>query len=82
MYETVEPEPLFCSAVLTMLAVAIVGGAFALYNTAEELLEIEPSDDEMYTVRIKGSMLDRPFFQVQFTGKSKKPILSASGSKI
>lgn len=48
MHESLEPRPLFCNPILTMLAWAITDDAFKDYSNAEELLEIEPLDEEMY----------------------------------
>ena len=47
-----------------MLARAIADYAFRDYSTIEELLEIEPPDDEMYHLRQNESVLGKPFFQV------------------
>ncbi len=47
-----------------MLARAITDGAFKDYSTAEELLEIEPPDEEMYHLQFKEEMLDKAFFDV------------------
>ncbi|KAL2041983.1 hypothetical protein N7G274_005171 [Stereocaulon virgatum] len=51
VHEGLEPRPLFCNPVLTMLARAIADNAFRDYSTMEELLEIEPPENEMYHLR-------------------------------
>ena len=72
VHEGLEPRPLFCNPVLTMLARAIADHAFRDYSTMEELLEIEPPDDEMYHLRQNESVLGKPFFQVISNGEMEK----------
>lgn len=55
-----------------MLARAIADHAFRDYSTMEELLEIEPPDDEMYHLRQNESVLGKPFFQVISNGEMEK----------
>lgn len=72
VHEGLEPRPLFCNPVLTMLARAIADHAFRDYSTMEELLAIEPPEDEMYHLRQHESVLDKPFFHVISTGEMEK----------
>ncbi|KAK3169331.1 hypothetical protein OEA41_008714 [Lepraria neglecta] len=72
VHEGLEPRPLFCNPVLTMLARAIADHAFRDYSTMEELLEIEPPEDEMYHLRQNESVLSKPFFQVISNGEMEK----------
>ena len=72
VHEGLKPRPLFCNPVLIMLARAIADQAFRDYSTMEELLAIEPLEDEMYHLRQHESMLDKPFFHVILTGKMEK----------
>jgi len=72
VHEGLEPRPLFCNPVLTMLARAIADHAFRDYSTMEELLAIEPPENEMYHLRQHESVLDRPFFPVISTGEMEK----------
>jgi len=51
VHEGLEPRPLFYNLVLTMLARAIADYVFRDYSTIEELLEIEPPEDEIYYLR-------------------------------
>jgi len=51
VHEGLEPRPLFYNPVLTMLARAIADQAFRDYSTMEELLAIEPPEDEIYHLR-------------------------------
>jgi len=51
VHEGLEPRPLFYNLVLTMLARAIADYVFRDYSTIEELLEIEPPEDEIYHLR-------------------------------
>ena len=72
MHEDLEPRPLFCNPVLTILARAIADDAFKDYRTAEELLDIDPPNGEMHHLHLNESILDRPFFQVASTGEIEK----------
>ena len=72
VHEGLEPRPLFCNPVLTMLARAIAENAFRDYSTMEELLEIEPPENEMYHLRQNESVLGKPFFHVVSTGEMEK----------
>ena len=72
VHEGLEPRPLFCNPVLTMLARAIADNAFRDYGTIEELLEIEPPENEMYYLRQNKSVLGKPFFYVVSTGEIEK----------
>jgi len=72
VHEGLEPRPLFCNPVLTMLARAIADNAFRDYSTMEELLEIEPPENEMYHLRQNESVLGKPFFHVVSTGDMEK----------
>lgn len=67
-----EPRPLFCTPVLTMLARAVADSAFRDYSTMEELLDIEAPETEMYYLRQSDSVLDKPFFHVISTGEMEK----------
>lgn len=62
---------MFCNPILTILARAITDGAFKDYSIAEELLEIEPPDEEMYHLQFREEMLDKAFFDVS-TGTIQK----------
>ena len=62
VHEGLEPRLLFYNPVLTMLARAIADYVFRDYSTIEELLEIEPPDDEIYHLRQNESVLGKPFF--------------------
>jgi hypothetical protein len=58
------PTPLFWNPILTYLAIFVSKGAFRLYKTMEELLDLEPSlDDEMYQLDWDPTIRDVPFFQ-------------------
>ncbi len=72
VHEGLEPRPLFCNPVLTMLARAIADNAFRDYSNMEELLEIEPPEDEMYHLRQNESVLGKPFFHVISNGEMEK----------
>jgi len=48
---------------LPILAKAITENAFRDYSTIDELLGIEPPDEEMYPLQLNESVLDIPFFQ-------------------
>lgn len=72
VHEGLKPRPLFCNPVLTMLARAIADHAFRDYSTMEELLAIEPPEDEMYHLRQHESVLGKPFFHVISTGEMEK----------
>lgn len=72
VHEGLEPRPLFCNPVLTMSARAIADNAFRDYSTMEELLEIEPPENEMYHLRQNESVLGKPFFHVVSTGEMEK----------
>lgn len=63
---------MFCNPVLTMLARAITDHAFRDYSTMDELLEIEPPEDEMYRLRQHKSVHDKPFFHVISNGEMEK----------
>ena len=72
VHEGLEPRPIFCNSVLTMLAKAIADHAFRDYSTMEELLAIEPPEDEMYHLWQHESVLDKPFFYMISTGEMEK----------
>lgn len=72
VHEGLEPRPLFCNPVLTILARAIADYVFRDYSTMEELLEIEPPEDEIYHLRQNKSVLSKPFFHVISTGEIEK----------
>ena len=72
VHEGLEPRPLFYNPVLTMLARAIADHTFRDYSTIEELLEIEPREDEMYHLRQNESVLSKPFFQVISNRETEK----------
>ncbi len=72
VHEGLEPRPMFCNPVLTMLARAIADNAFRDYSTIEELLEIEPPENETYLLRQNESVLGKPFFYVVSTGETEK----------
>ncbi|KAL2050086.1 hypothetical protein ABVK25_009696 [Lepraria finkii] len=72
VHEGLEPRPLFCNPVLTMLARAIADNAFRDYSTMEELFDIEPPEDKMYHLRQRDGVLDKPFFHVLSTGEMEK----------
>ena len=55
-----------------MLARAIADNAFRDYSTMEELLDIEPPEDEMYHLRQSDGVLDKPFFHVISTAEMEK----------
>ena len=55
-----------------MLARAIADKAFRDYCTMEELLDIEPPEDEIYYLRQRDDILDKPFFYVISTGEIEK----------
>ena len=71
MHEGLEPRPLFFNPVFTMLARAVADNAFKDYGTWEELLELEPLDEEMHHLHFKEDVLDKPFFEMS-TGKIQK----------
>ena len=55
-----------------MLARAIADDAFRDYSTMEELLDIEPPENEMYHLQQRDDILDKPFFRVISTGEMEK----------
>jgi hypothetical protein len=55
--------PLVCNAMLPILAIAIADRAFRDYDTIEDLLALEPEDDEMLHLQWKESILNQPFFK-------------------
>lgn len=61
-----------CNPVLTLLARAIADGAFRDYSTMEELLAIEPPNDEMYCLHQSDRVHGKPFFQAISTGQMEK----------
>ncbi|KAG6901097.1 hypothetical protein C0995_000798 [Termitomyces sp. Mi166 len=64
LHEGLEERPLFCNPILTHLAMFIAKGAFRDYKTMEELLALEPPDEEeMYLLRWEPEMYDRPIYQ-------------------
>ncbi|KAJ7648133.1 hypothetical protein FB45DRAFT_1102841 [Roridomyces roridus] len=64
LHEGLEERPLFCNPILTHLAMFIAKGAFRDYKTMEELLALEPPDDEeMYLLRWEPEVYDRPIYQ-------------------
>ena len=71
VHEGLEPKPLLFNPVLTMLVKAVADDAFRDYRTVEELLEIEPLDEEMHHLGFKKDVLNKPFFEVS-TGKIQK----------
>ena len=72
VHKGVEPRPLFCNPVPKMLARAIANHAFRDYSSMDELLEIEPPEDEMYHLRQHESVLDKPFVHVISNGEMEK----------
>ena len=64
MHEGLEPRPLLFSPVLTLLAKAVADGAFQDYGSVEELLELEPHDEEMHRLSSKDDVLNKPFFGI------------------
>lgn len=63
VYEGLVPVPLLCNPMLPILAKAITKNAIRDYRTIDELLGIEPPDEEMYPFHLNESVLDIPFFQ-------------------
>lgn len=55
-----------------MLARAIADHAFRDYSTMEELLEIEPPEEEMYHLQQNESVFGKPFFHVISNGEMEK----------
>ncbi len=72
VHEGLEPRLLFGNPVLTMFARTIADNVFRDYSTIEELLEIEPLEDEMYRLRQNNHILSKLFFHVLSTGESEK----------
>ncbi|KAF8652167.1 hypothetical protein AX16_004524 [Volvariella volvacea WC 439] len=59
-----EERPLFCNPILTHLAMFLAKGAFRDYKTMEELLALQPSnEEEMFLLRWEPHMLDLPIYQ-------------------
>ena len=54
-----------------MLVKAVADDAFRDYRTLEELLELEPFDDEMHQIHFKQDVLNKPFFEMS-NGKIQK----------
>lgn len=72
VHEGLEPLPLFCNPVLTMLARAIADNAFRDHSSMEELLEIRLPENEMYHLWQNESVPGKPFFHVVSTGEIEK----------
>ncbi|KAL6713008.1 hypothetical protein ACLMJK_009404 [Lecanora helva] len=72
VHEGLEPRPLFCNPILTTLARAIADDASRNYRTVEELIDIEPPEDEMYQLRQRDDIFDKPFLHVISTREINK----------
>lgn len=66
--------PLICNPMLPILAIAIAERAFRDYDTIEDLLDLEPEDDEMLHLQWKESILDRPFFKTMSSRRGEGKI--------
>lgn len=71
MHEGLEPVPLTCSPIFTVLTKAVGDCAFRDYGTVEELFEIEIEADEMHRSEFRTDMLDKPFFEAS-NGSTQK----------
>ena len=64
MHEGLEPRPLFCNPILTHLAIFIAKNAFRDYKTIDEILDIEPpEEEEMFPLQWDPHVLDLPLYQ-------------------
>lgn len=64
MHEGLEPRPLFYNLILTHLAIFIAKNAFRDYKTIDELLALEPpEEDEMFPLEWDPYVLDLPLYQ-------------------
>lgn len=61
MHEGLAPRPLLCNPIITHLAIFIAKNAFRDYKTMEELLDIEPPEEEdMFHLQWDPRVLDWP----------------------
>ncbi|KAF2685016.1 hypothetical protein K458DRAFT_301100, partial [Lentithecium fluviatile CBS 122367] len=64
LHEGVETRPLFCNPMLAIVAMCIARNAFRDYKSIDEVLALEPPQDEqMVQLHWNPSVLDLPFFQ-------------------
>ena len=64
MHEGVETRPLFCNPMLAIVAMCIARNAFRDYKSIDEVLALEPPEDEqMIKLYWNPSVLDLPFFE-------------------
>jgi len=66
LHEGLEPRPLFWNPILTHLATFTGKGAFRDYKTVDELLDIEPPEEEMLWLEWNPRVLDDPLYQREF----------------
>jgi hypothetical protein len=66
LHEVLEPRPLFWNPTLTYLAMFTRKGAFRDYKTVDELLDIEPPEEEMFWLEWNPRVLDDPLYQREF----------------
>lgn len=64
LHEGLDSRPLFCNPILIHLAIFIARGAFRDFKTVDEILNIEPpNDNEIFQLFWNPSVLDIPIYQ-------------------
>ena len=76
LHEGLDPRPLFWNPILTHLAMFIGKRAFRDYKTMDELLDIDPSDEEMFRLEWDPSVLDTPLYQREDGGIDSARVFS------
>ncbi|KAG9022275.1 hypothetical protein FRB95_000475 [Tulasnella sp. JGI-2019a] len=64
LHEGLQERPLFCNPILTHLAMFIAKGAFRVFKTVDQLLALQPAnEEEMFLLRWEPHILDQPIYQ-------------------
>jgi hypothetical protein len=64
LHEGVETRPLFCNPMLVIVAMCMARNAFRDYKSIDEVLALEPPEDEqMIQLHWNPSVRDLPFFE-------------------
>jgi hypothetical protein len=76
LHEGLEPRPLFWNPILTHLAMFTGKGAFRDYKTVDDLLDIEPPEEEMFRLEWDPRVLDDPLYQREGGGIDSARVFS------
>lgn len=63
MHEGSGKHALLCNVMLTRVAILLAKGAFRDYKTVDQLLSVEPGDEDIVRIEWHSDFVDRPVYE-------------------